>query len=465
MMKIKEAIAIAAAATMVTVGSAPVQASASNPLPRTAPFHSSQRPQPTGRRFNVGLANIQHIVVIMMENRSFDSYFGTYPGADGLPTKNGQFTVCEPDPNTGQCVYPFHDTALVNYGAGHGEQAFNTDLDGGKMDGFIKEAERTGGHDPNPDEVMGYHTAAELPVYWGYAQNYVLQDQMYSATSSWSAIAHLYLVSAWSAHCTVPSNPMTCSTTLDVNYHKSQANEFPWTDITWLLHAANVSWGYYVYPDNRGQQMAFEDPDEGAAPFQAYNIGSDWNPLPDFDDVKADNQLSNIQPGVNFEAAAQAGSLPAVSWVIPNFKFSDHPPSSVADGQAFVSKLVNDVMNGPDWSSTAIFVTWDDWGGFFDQVVPPKVDAGGYGFRVPGLVISPWAKHNYIDHQELSFDAYLKFIEDVFLNSARIDPNTDGRPDSRPDVRENYPNLGDLTNDFDFSQPPPAMWRPIRRFP
>ena len=449
-MKTKQAIAIAVMAAMAMTVSAPVQAGASNP-------------RAANGRFLVGLSNIQHIVVIMMENRSFDTYFGTYPGAHGIPFRNGKPTICEPDPASGQCVYPFHDTSLVNYGSGHGEQAFLTDRDGGKMDGFIVEAERKG-KDPYPDEVMGYHTAAELPTYWGYAKNYVLQDHMYSATSSWSAIAHLYMVSGWSAHCTVPSDPMTCSTTLDANYG-SPPPEFAWTDITWLLHAANVSWGYYVYPDNRGQMMGLEDPEEGAVPFQTYSIGSDWNPLPDFDDVKSDNQLSNIQPGVNFETAAKGGTLPAVSWVIPNFKFSDHPPSSVADGQTFVSTLVNDVANGPDWSTTAIFVTWDDWGGFFDQVNPPNVDAGGYGFRVPGLVISPWSKHGYVDHQELSFDAYLKFIEDVFLSSQRIDPRNDGRPDSRPDVRENYTNLGDLTNDFDFSQPPPSMWRPIRRIP
>ena len=462
MIRLREVIAVVAAAATALAGFAPVQAATSGPHGSAlfpAPYGP---PPPYDRRFAVGLSNIQHVVVIMMENRSFDSYFGTFPGAHGIPMKNGQFTRCEPDPTSGQCVYSFHDTSVINDGAGHGEQAFLTDYDGGKMDGFIREAERIGGHDQNPDEVMGYHTAAELPVYWGYAQNYVLQDHMFSPTTSWSAIAHLYMVSGWSAHCTSPSDPMTCSTTLDVTYGNPPP-EFPWTDITWLLHANHVSWGYYVFPDNRGQQMAFEDPDEGAVPFQTYNIGSDWNPLPDFDDVKQDNELGNIQPGTNFQTQALAGTLPAVSWVIPNFKFSDHPSSSITDGQSFVSTMVNDVMSGGDWSSTAIFVTWDDWGGFFDQVQPPKVDVGGYGFRVPGLVISPWAKHGFVDHQVLSFDAYLKFIEDVFLNSQRIDPKTDGRPDSRPDVREDYPGLGDLTNDFDFTQTPaPVTWRPRR---
>lgn len=96
----------------------------------------------------------------------------------------------------------------------------------------------------------------------------------------------------------------------------------------------------------------------------------------------------------------------------------------------------------------------DDWGGFYDHVAPPQVDSLGYGLRVPGLVISPYAKSGYIDHQTLSFDAYLKFIEDDFLHGQRLNPKTDGRPDSRPDVRENAPILGNLVNDFDFNQTP-----------
>ena len=102
-----------------------------------------------------------------------------------------------------------------------------------------------------------------------------------------------------------------------------------------------------------------------------------------------------------------------------------------------MTSLINAAMQGPDWNSTAIFLRWDDWGGFYDHVVPPSVDQNGYGLRVPGMVISPYARQGYIDHQTLSFDAYLKFIEDDFLGGQRLDPATDGRPDPRPDVREN----------------------------
>jgi phospholipase C len=126
----------------------------------------------------------------------------------------------------------------------------------------------------------------------------------------------------------------------------------------------------------------------------------------------------------------------------------------VSAGQSYVTSLINAVMSGPNWKDCAIFLAWDDWGGFYDHVVPVTVDQNGYGLRVPGLVISPYAKWGHVDHQVLSFDAYVKFIEDDFLGGQRLDPKTDGRPDPRPDVREDAEQLGDLRKDFDFDQPP-----------
>jgi phospholipase C len=187
-----------------------------------------------------------------------------------------------------------------------------------------------------------------------------------------------------------------------------------------------------------------------------------WNPLPWFDTVRADNQLGNIQSVDKFYAAARSGTLPAVSWVMPAGAVSEHPPSPVSSGQSYVTSVINAVMKSPDWNSTAIFVSWDDWGGLYDHVVPPTVDTSGYGLRVPGIVISPYAKQGYIDHQSLSFDAFDKFIEDDFLNGQRIDPATDGRPDRRPDVRENAKILGNLVNDFNFNQNPrPPVVLPV----
>jgi phospholipase C len=119
-----------------------------------------------------------------------------------------------------------------------------------------------------------------------------------------------------------------------------------------------------------------------------------------------------------------------------------------------VTSLINAIGRSREWKSTAIFLSWDDWGGFYDHVRPPTIDQNGYGFRVPGLVISPYARRGYIDHQRLSFDAFAKFIEDDFLGGRRLNPKTDGRPDPRPDVRENVPGLGDLRKDFNFNQKP-----------
>src|SRR5438552_13310578 len=151
---------------------------------------------------------------------------------------------------------------------------------------------------------------------------------------------------------------------------------------------------------------------------------------------------------------ARNGTLPSVAWIPPSNENSEHPQAKVSAGQAWVTSLVDAAMSGPEWSSTAILLTWDDWGGFYDHVPPPTVDGNGYGLRVPGLLISPYARPGYIDHQALSFDAYNKLIEDAFLGSQRLDPTTDGRPDPRPDVREAAPPLGHLASDFNFNQTP-----------
>jgi phospholipase C len=209
---------------------------------------------------------------------------------------------------------------------------------------------------------------------------------------------------------------------------------YAWTDLTYLLHQQHVSWGYYVV--NGSEPDCENDAAMSCTPVaQSSSTPGIWNPLPYFDTVKNDGELTNIQSVEQFYAAAKHGTLPAVSWVTPSDEVSEHPPAPVSSGQSFVTSLMNAVMRSPDWDSTAIFLAWDDWGGFYDHVVPPKVDANGYGLRVPGLVISPFAKRGYIDHQMLSHDAYLKFIEDDFLGGARLDPATDGRPDPRPTSR------------------------------
>jgi phospholipase C len=233
---------------------------------------------------------------------------------------------------------------------------------------------------------------------------------------------------------------------------KPREEEFAWTDLTYLLHKNGVSWAYYL---SEGMEPDCADGEVRCTrQGQLLKVPSIWNPLPNFTDVHDDRELRNVRKLDDYFEAASTGKLPAVSWIVPDDAVSEHGPASIHAGQAYVTRLINAAMQGKDWASTAIFLAWDDWGGFYDHMAPPQVDQNGYGLRVPALVISPYARRGYIDHQVLSFDAYLKFIEDDFIASQRLDPKTDGRPDPRPTVRETVSILGDLTQDFDFTQPP-----------
>jgi phospholipase C len=417
--------------------------------------------------------SIKHIIVIMQENRSFDEYFGTFPGADGIPMKDGVPTVCANDPKTGQCVKPYYNAADINEGGPHAAASATMDINGGKMDGFIAAVTTAKKKCVTPDapgcslgknpDVMGYHDGRDIPNYWTYAKNFVLQDRLFEPNASWSLPQHLFMVSGWSAYCTRPGDPASCTNALDgpPTHLNTTNNDYAWTDLTYLLHKNNISWAYYL---SEGQEPDCENDAMYCQPKTLkLSVPGIWNPLPAFDTVKEDGQLGNIQTLDKFITAAKAGTLPAVSWIVPENKVSEHPPASVSLGESYVTGIINNVMQSPDWNSTAIFLSWDDWGGFYDHVPPPSVDGNGYGLRVPGMVISPYAKTGFIDHQTLSHDAYLKFIEDDFLSSQRIDPKTDGRPDPRPTVRENASQLGDLVNDFNFNQAPrPPMLLPVK---
>jgi phospholipase C len=449
-----------------------------------------------------GIHKIKHVVIIMQENRSFDSYFGTYPGADGIPGLAGNpgRVPCVPDPMRHICRRPWHDHADINAGGPHMAVDAIGDVNGGRMNGFIASVEsghpdtdRLACHTPitTPSQlinvldgppcldVMGYHDAREIPHYWAYARNFVLQDHMFEPVESWSLPAHLYMMSAWSAKCMNVLKPLSCKTASLVNpdgdgkpssgssaaallglltvsdaddfANSTQPPDYGWTEITYLLHKHHVSWRYYL---SQGTEPDCDDGGMTCTPVpQNVKTPEIWNPLPDFVDVHQDHQLGNIVPDTQFFRDAYAGRLPQVSWLIPSGDNSEHAPGRISTGQDHVTRAINAIMSGKDWDSTAIFLAWDDWGGFYDHVKPPRVDGQGYGLRVPGLVISPYARKGFIDHQVLSFDAYLKFIEDDFLGGQRLD-RSDGRPDGRPDVRERARILGNLVNDFDFSQRP-----------
>ena len=401
-----------------------------------AQHSSAERSAP---RINPDIHKIKHVIVIMQENRSFDSYFGTFPGADGIPSG-----VCLADPRNGGCQRPYVDHRDANGNNPHDGPASQADIQGGKMTGFVADADKalcpsTGTCRP---DVMGYHVGSDIPNYWAYAKNFVLQDHMFEAAGSWSLPAHLYEVSGWSAKCADPNKPMTCKGSLNPpDRRASDPTPFGWTDLTWLLHKHHVSWGYYL--------------DHGAVAGNHQNgVWVIWNPLSGFTDVHQDGQTGNIRALRTFYKQAQAGTLPQVSWISPDLRDSEHGPALVSTGQAYVTRVINAIMRSPDWSSSAILLTWDDWGGFYDNVAPPRVDGQGYGIRVPAMLISPYAKRGYIDHQTLTTDAYLKFIEDDFMGGARLNPATDGRPDMRPTVRERASILGNLINDFNFTQKP-----------
>jgi phospholipase C len=440
---------------------------------------------------------IQHVIIIMQENRSFDQYFGTFPGADGLPTDGkGNFKTCIPlrpsDPSQG-CVKPFHDTSLYQSGAPHSYGAVLADQDNGAMDGFVEQQRLSEPKvcvtkpEVNPQkcdgyaihDVMGFHTAAEIPNYWAYAQTYMLQDHLYEPVIGGSDGSHLMMTSEWSAICPDLQNPMSCFSNPGVPARKSGQRLFAWTNVAWLLDNMGVSWRYYLSEGGTPDCDDQNSTDTCDPKIQDAKVPNMWNPLPRFTTfrqrVARDPAYATHVIRVDqFYQDVINQALPSVAWIVPNNVVGEHPAYSIVDGMNYVTSLVNTIMKSPYYNNTVIFIAWDDWGGFYDHENPPVADLTekgrpwGYGFRVPGLVISPYVAGHF-DHQILSFDAYNRLIEDVFLGSQRLDPTTDGRPDSRPNVPEaittakTYPGnkivpIGDLLNDFDFTQQPiPAL--------
>jgi len=375
-----------------------------------------------------GLEKIDHFVFIIQENRSFDHYFGTYPGADGIPPGTSLPGFL------GKAVASYHDTSLTNRGGPHGWDAAIADIDGGRMDGFVHQSWGSIPLSPpinpaagNADDVMGYHDYHEIPNYWDYAGLYVLQDHMYESVASYSLPSHLYVLAGQSGGYVgglfVPV-PRTYS--------------FP--EVTQLLKNTNIDWKYYVREGREGDTDNDALVGMSSNETQAPKVYTNKNPLPAFPVVRDDpSQWDRLVPTEQLYVDAKAGKLPQVSWVIPSDDVSEHPPSNVADGMAYVTGVVNAVMASPDWDHTAIFIAWDDWGGFYDHVMPPKVDQYGLGLRVPGLIVSPYAKRGYIDHREASFESWLKLVEERF-----------GVPSLTARDTQAY----DMIDGFDFSQPP-----------
>ncbi len=367
---------------------------------------------------------IEHLVFVMQENHTFDNYFGTYPGADGLPA-NTKMPV-DPANLAAGFVTPWHIGEATITDMSHNAQSFAAQFDNGKMDGFVSALNAIG---ENGRFSMGYYDGRDVPYYWNLADNYVLFDRFFSSTPDGSFPNHLYAVAAVPP---VSQNPADVASTLQKT-----------PTIFDRLQAAGISWKFYV--QNYDPTINYR---------HLTGVGSRdgqviWVPLLNMDRFIDDPTLSShIVDLKQYYIDLQQGNLPAVSYIVPSGA-SEHPPQYPRNGQKFIRSLLQELMRSSAWTSSAFLLAYDDWGGWYDHVLPPRVDPNGYGLRVVALLISPYARQAYIDHTQLDFTSVLKFIEE----------NWGLAPLATRDVSAN-----DLMSAFDFSQAPrPAQFLPLTR--
>lgn len=305
---------------------------------------------------------IKNIVVVLQENHTFDNYFGAYPGADGTAGK----AYCLPDaPGSTNCASPFHDTNLTPVDMNHNWKSAHEDYDSGKMDGFV--------YSEGNQETMGFYGRGELGRYWKAADEYALCDRYFTSVMSESAPNHLFLVAG------------TAGGLIDDNVPPSL--DFP--PVFQELDAAGVSWKVYTNTPSWYESFSYVRSSPTA--------------------------LGNFKRAADIKSDMLAGRLAQVSWVIGAPGGDEHPSKNIQAGENSVADdIVNVLGTSPYWPSAAVFVTWDDYGGFFDHVAPPQVDEYGYGFRVPCLVISPFARTGFIDSTVNDHTSILRFIEDRF---------------------------------------------------
>jgi len=365
---------------------------------------------------------IKHVVFIVKENRTFDNYFGTYPGANGAT----QGTL-----SNGAVVTLHHMQDAPNHDMAHDWYSANLSIDGGKMDRF--DLIFQGNVDGDYSSYSQLY-ASDIPNYWSYAQHFVLADAAFSSLHGPSLPNHFYTIAAtsWGVISTPGvksgNNSWGCDTdnpamtVQQMDSHGNISNVFPCFDHVTLadvLDSAGVSWKYYA--PSEGQR--------GYA-FSVYNnirhirYGADWT--------------NNVIPETQFESDALAGNLPAVSWIVTGYA-NEHPPNPTCFGENWTVSKLNAIMQGPDWDSTAIFLIWDDFGGLYDHVPPPSDDVFGLGPRVPMMIISPYAKPGFISHTIYEHSSVVRFIEETFGL-----PNLGNR-----DVTAN-----DMMDSFDFGQKP-----------
>lgn len=357
---------------------------------------------------------IKHFLVLMQANHSFDNYFGTYPGADGLPA--GTCVPVKPPAPT-PCVRPFPIGGTAITDLGPSRTVYDKQYDGGKLDGFIAAyAQRASvGNQP-----MGYYDATDIPYYWNIADNYVLFDRLFSSAAGGTVWNHMFWTTA------TPGNPAADAVpTAGLDAVPTIFDE---------LQKAGIPWKFYV--ENYHADVTFRTPGKGNAAAQLVRV-----PLLSYNRFLDNPALhSRIVDMTQYYRDLKAGTLPAVSFMVPSGA-SEHPPGSIRAGERFVRSLVGALMSSPSWNTSAFMLTYDDWGGWYDHVRPPSVDKYGYGFRSPALLVSPYARRGQVDHTTLDFTSELKFIE----NNWRV-----------PALAARDRAANDITTAFDFSAPPRA---------
>jgi phospholipase C len=351
---------------------------------------------------------IHHFITLLQENHTFDNYFGTYPGVDGIPAG-----VCMPvslDDPDGNCVEPFRLGGRPVLDLSHSRLAFDGQYNDGQMNGFVA---AQGGS----DLPMGFYDDNDLPYYWNLADEFVLFDRFFSSSAGGSVINHVY----WVAGAPGPKPDSIPETGLDI------------PTIFDRLQAAGISWKFYV--QNYDPSITYRNlAGQGDRSSQVI-----WAPLlaiPRFIDDPA--LASHIVDLDQYYEDLDQGTLPAVAYVVPSGA-SEHPPGSLISGQRFVQTLISSLTRSSAWADSAFLLAYDDWGGWYDHVAPPQVDDFGYGFRVPALLVSPYARRHDVDHTQLDFTSILRFVEDNWA----LDP-----------LQGRVATAKSFVDAFDFDAPP-----------
>ncbi len=330
---------------------------------------------------------IQHLIVLLQENHTYDNYFGTYPGGEGL-TPDIQMPVDPLNPSAG-VVKPFHLGSRTITDLSHSTATFADQYNEGDMNGFVS---ALNARQEDGRLSMGYYDGTDIPYYWNLADNFVLFDRWFSSAKDGSFANHMYWVAA------IP--PV-------VDRGQQLADKLAALPTIFdRLEAAGISWKFYV--QNYDPTITYRNAAEmGNRASQVI-----WVPLLNYDRFIDNPKLaSHIVDLSEYYTDLRNGTLPAVAYIAPSGA-SEHPPSSLQSGQRFVRTLVNELMRSSAWNTSAFLLAYDDWGGWFDHVRPPSVDLYGYGFRVPAILVSPYARQGYIDSTQLDFTSILKFIEE-----------------------------------------------------